>query len=39
MNQYQYNSYKFRYIQKFGMVEYNDFIKKNDLYWGLGIYW
>lgn len=37
--QYQYNSYKYRYIQNFGTIGYNEFIKKNDLYWGLGVYW
>jgi hypothetical protein len=37
--QYQYNSYKYKYIQKYGTIDYNEFIKRNNLYWGLGIYW
>ncbi|GEM_PF-6084236 len=37
--QYQFNSLKFRFIQKYGTVDYNEFIKRNNFHWGLGIYW
>lgn len=37
--QYQYNGLKYKYINTFGVVEYNEFIKKNGFFWGLGIYW
>jgi hypothetical protein len=37
--QQRFNSYKYRYIQNFGTIEYNEFIKKNNFTWGLGIYW
>jgi len=37
--QYKFNSLKYRYIQYNGEIEYNEFIKRNNLSWGLGIYW
>lgn len=37
--QQRFNSYKYRYIQNYGTIEYNEFIKRNNFTWGLGIYW
>jgi len=41
MSAYQVQFYilKDDYIRNFGEIAYNEFIKKNGFYWGLGIHW
>lgn len=35
----KYSVMKYGYITKFGEIEYNNFIKSQNLEWGLGLYW
>ena len=37
--QNMFNRHKWAYVQRYGRIEYNNFIKSNGYEWGLGIYW
>lgn len=35
----EFTRLKYAYISEFGQIEYNEWIKRRDAGWGLGIYW
>ena len=36
---YKINHIKYKFINRFGTIEYNEYIKSQGYEWGLGIYW